>query len=283
MSEEMQNKTDLISIVIPCFNDAQFIEQAVNSVLNQTYQNKEIIIVDDGSNEETKAVLKKLEHNITKLITQDNKGQSTARNVGIKQAKGEFILVLDSDDFFEPTFCEKAINIFKSDLETKIVSCYVNLIFENGSITQFELQGGSIKDFLFFNQVLGTSMFKKEDWSFCGGYDESMRNGFEDWEFFIRLLKNGGTAKVIKEPLYNYRKRIISTTSKANKNKYELLNFIFLRHKELYINNYELTILHLLNKAEREEREKIKNTERLEFKIGRIILSPIRFVKSFLR
>ncbi|MFH6769647.1 glycosyltransferase [Gaetbulibacter aquiaggeris] len=283
MNGKQLNVSSLISVVIPCFNDGQFVEQAVYSALNQTYPNIEVIVVDDGSNSETKQVLKILELKITRLITQENQGQSKARNIGIKEAKGEYILVLDSDDFSEPTFCEKAMHILTSDMDTKIVSCYANLILENGITTRFEPQGGSIKDFLFFNQSLGTSMFKKEDWAFCGGYDETMRNGFEDWEFFIRLLKNGGTAKVIKEPLYNYRKRLSSTTSIANKNKYELLNYILLKHKELYINNYELTIMHLLNKAEREEKEKIKNNERLEFKIGRTILIPIRWVKSLLK
>jgi glycosyltransferase involved in cell wall biosynthesis len=84
---------DLISIVIPCYNDAEFIGQAVDSALNQTHLNKEIIVVDDGSNEETKIVLKSLKHKIDKLITQENLGQSTARNNGIKQANGSFILV----------------------------------------------------------------------------------------------------------------------------------------------------------------------------------------------
>ncbi|AXP79274.1 Chondroitin synthase [Mariniflexile rhizosphaerae] len=282
MSKEMQNRPDLISIVIPCYNDTQFIEQAVDSALNQTYFDKEIIVVDDGSDFETKKVLKNIEHKITKLITQENKGQSTARNVGIRYAKGEFVLVLDSDDFFEPTFCEKAINIFTSCKETKIVSCYANLLFNNGKKLHYKPKGGTIHDFLFFNQILGTSMFKRQDWEYCGGYDESMRNGFEDWEFFIRLLKNGGIAEVIKEHLYNYRKRLNSTTLKANENKYELLKYMFLKHKELYINNFELTISHLLNGIEREEIEKRKNTERLEFKIGQTILKPIRWVKSLL-
>ena len=276
----MKTSMPLVSIIIPCFNDAQYIEQAVNSALNQTYTNKEILVVDDGSNEETKAVLKKLEPKLTKLITQENKGQSAARNVGIEQAKGEYILVLDSDDFFEPTFCEKAINIFTSDIETKIVSCSANLILYNGTITHFEPQGGTIKDFLFFNQVLGTSMFKKEDWAYSGGYDETMRYGFEDWEFFIRILINGGVAKVIKETLYNYRKRSDSTTNKANVIKYDLLRYIFLKHKDLYKDNFELTISHLLSKIEKAEKEKVKNTKRLEFRIGQTVLKPLRWIKS---
>lgn len=273
----------MVSIIIPCYNDTQFIEEAVNSALKQTYTNKEVLVVDDGSDAKTKGVLKKIEPKIAKLITQENKGQSAARNVGIKYAKGEFIMLLDSDDFFEPTFCEKAINIFMSSKVTKIVSCYANLISENDTLKLYKTQGGTINDFLFFNQSLGTSMFKKEDWIKCGGYDETMRKGYEDWEFFIRLLKDEGIAEVIKEPLYNYRKRSNSTTSIANKKKYKLLKYILLKHKDLYVNNYDLTISYLLSKIEREEKEKIKNTERLEFKIGKTILKPFRWLKSLLK
>lgn len=275
----MENHS-LISIIIPCYNDAQYIEQSVNSALKQSYPNKEVIVIDDGSNVETKAVLKKLEPKLTKLITQENQGQSTARNVGIEEAKGAFILVLDSDDYFEPTFCEKAIAVILENKDVKIVTCLANLLFEDGSVNLYTPIGGSISNFIISNSALGTSMFKKEDWTICGGYDENMRSGFEDWEFFIRLLKNDGVAKVIQEPLYNYRKRDFSTTSKANKIKYELLQYIYLKHQDLYKANYELFISHLLSRIEREEKEKLKNLNRIEYKIGFNILKPFRWIKS---
>ncbi len=271
----------LISIIIPCFNDFQFIEQAVNSALNQTYPHKEIIVVDDGSNFETKEVLKKIEPKITKLITQENFGQSKARNVGIEASKGDFVLVLDSDDYFESTFCEKAISFFLND-EVKIVSCFANLLLEDGTSSVYEPQGGKISDFLCTNNALGTSLFKKSDWVNCGGYDEGMRKGFEDWEFFIRLLKNGGYAKIVQEPLYNYRKRKDTTTKVANKNKYELLHYIYTKHKDLNIIYYDVFINDLLSRIKKEENEKLKNLQRIEFRIGKIILKPIRFIKSIL-
>ena len=271
---------DLISIVIPCFNDFKFVEQAVDSALNQTNTNVEVIVVDDGSDIKTKEVLKRLEPKITKLIIQENQGQSKARNEGIEVSNGQYILVLDSDDFFEPSFCEKALLILKNDPDYRLVSCYANLIFEDKKTTLFKPSGGDIVDFLFSNAALGTSMFRKEDWKNCEGYDETMRQGFEDWEFFIRLLKNGGTAYIIPEPLYNYRKRNYSTTTIANKVKYSLLMVIYLKHKDLYVNHYEKFITHLLYRIEREEKEKIKNTLRLEFKIGKAVLKPFRWLKS---
>jgi glycosyltransferase involved in cell wall biosynthesis len=278
----MENN-DLISIIIPCYNDWQYVEQAVYSALNQTYQNKEVIIVDDGSNAKTKEILKRLEPKITKLITQENQGQSKARNVGIKASKGGYILVLDSDDFFEPSFSEKAIQVFINKKSVKLVTCQANLLFEDGSSRIFTPKGGDISDFILSNNALGTSLFRKEDWQSSGGYDESMRNGFEDWEFFIRLLEMEGIAEVIQEPLYNYRKQNISTTTIANSKKYELLKYIYLKHEELYKNNFESFVFYMLSRIEREEKEKIKNTLRLEFQIGKAILRPVRFIKSLFR
>lgn len=280
MQENKVIMKPLISIIIPCFNDAQYIEQSVKSALNQTYPYIEVIVVDDGSNAETKAVLKKLEPSITKLIVQENKGQSTARNVGIKEAKGDYILVLDSDDYFEPTFCEKAVAVFESKKEVKIITSFVNRLIDDKIVDVFKPYGGELKDFLLNNCAMGSAMFKKIDWNKINGYDELMRKGFEDWEFYIRLLQNGGETFVIQRPLFNYRLRNDSTTPKANKIKYALLKYIYFKHKDLYTVNYELFITHLLGKIEREEIEKIKNTQRLEFKIGKAILKPMRWIKS---
>ena len=273
----------LISIIIPCYNDSQFVMQSVNSALNQTYSNIEVIVVDDGSDSMTKIILKELEPKITKLITQANQGQSTARNVGIKEAKGEYILLLDSDDYLEPSLCDKAISIFLSHEKIKIVSCYANLIYENSNTIVYKPAGGTIKDFLFCNAALGTSMFKKVDWLSSGGYDEQMRDGFEDWEFFIRLLQDDGFAEILQESLYNYRKRNHSTTSVANSNKFELLKYIFKKHQDLYVQHYELLIGNLLSKIENEEREKLKNFQRIEYRIGKLVLCPLRKIKSLFK
>lgn len=276
-------KNPLLSIVISCYNDADYIEQAVFSALNQTYSNKEIIVVDDGSNIETKIVLKKLEPTITTLITQENQGQSTARNNGVRKAKGEYILNLDSDDFFELTFCEKAIAILKKDSNFKIVTCHTTRLFNDKKMDVFIPDGGEINNFLLTNCAMGSAMFKKSDWQAINGYDENMRKGFEDWEFYIRLVKERGSAYVIPELLFNYRLKENSTTTKANKIKYELLHYIYIKHRDLYMDHFDLFISHLLSKTQREEKEKIKNTERIDFKIGEAILRPLRWIKTVLK
>lgn len=270
-----------VSIVIPCYNDAAFIDQAVQSALDQTYENKEIIVVDDGSNEETKGVLKGLEPKITFLITQENKGTSAARNAGIEMAIGEYILVLDSDDYFEPEFCEKAVDIFKKDSNTKIVTCYTNW-FNDKTQRIFMPRGGVLENILLNNIAMGSSMFKKIDWKIVEGYDEKMINGFEDWEFYIRLHKNGGRTQVIPEILFNYRNKKNSRNKKANLAKYDLQEYIYLKHSELYKAIFGLFTRHLIDKLKTEEREKIKNTKRIDFSLGSAILRPLRFIKSLI-
>tara|TARA_R110002050_G_scaffold188521_1_gene322973 strand:+ start:448 stop:1299 length:852 start_codon:yes stop_codon:yes gene_type:complete len=268
----------LVSIVIPCFNDADYIEKAVDSALQQTYANKEVIVVDDGSNMVTKQALQRLKRKVSVLITQENLGQSKARNNGIKKAKGLYVLTLDSDDFLEPNFCEKAEALIRFD-HIRMVSSYTRC-FNAEREWVFKSKGGFLKDFLFQSSSLNNILFRKEDWEIIGGYDEKMTFGWEDWEFCIRLLQLGGECKIIPEVLFNYRKRTDSTTSKALANSTSLWRYLMQKHKNLYIANYDNLIDFFLYKIEREEFEKEKNRNRLEFIIGATVLKPLRFLKK---
>lgn len=268
---------DKVSIIIPCYNDANYIEQAVESAFSQDYEDKEIIVVDDGSNLATKAVLKSVEHKIDKLIIQENKGASAARNSGILVAKGKFILTLDSDDYFEKSFCRKAVRIFNENAETKIVSCYANRFRgKNNDIIRHE--NATIKEFLKYNNALGNAMFYRADWETVGGYDEKMIFGYEDWEFFIRLLRNGGYSLIIPEVLFNYRLREVSNSTIANNKKYELLKYIYFKHRDLYSENFELIIDHLLGRLEIVENSERKILNKLEYRTGTFFLKPIKFM-----
>ncbi|MDC0408578.1 glycosyltransferase family 2 protein [Flavobacteriaceae bacterium] len=271
-----------MTIVIPCFNDWKYIEQAVDSALNQTYINKEIIVVDDGSDHRTRLKLSQLEPKISKLITQSNFGQSNARNRGIYEAKGVYILVLDSDDFFEPKFCEMAVEEFEKSENIKIVTCYGNRIFEsNGSKDIIKPTGGNITDFVQYNRSFGSCMFKKSDWVLVGGYDENMTQGFEDWEFFIRILNSGGKCFVIPEILFNYRVRNNSTTTRAYDKRYELWKYIILKNEELFKQHFEVLVNHFLFTMHREDNEKLKLSQSMGLKIGNFILFPFYKLKRF--
>lgn len=281
MQENRSSHLPLVSIVIPCYNDAENIEKAVFSALNQTYPNIEVIVVDDGSNAETKLVLGKLAPKIKKLITQINQGQSIARNNAIKEAKGEFILNLDSDDYFENSFCEKAVNEFQKDPVVKLVTCKAQRFNKKGKIDVFTPRGGGLENFLFSNSALGSSMFKRSDWQDCGGYEEKLPIlGFEDWEFYLNILKKGGYAFVLDEPLFYYQVREGSTTEKIRHFRQEKFKHIIFKHRDLYKENFDGLVTNLIDRLKIEEMEKIKNTKRIEFKLGKFLLRPLRFLKS---
>lgn len=272
--------TPKISIVIACFNDPDVVK-AVNSASLQTYPNKEIIVIDDGSNGETKNAIKTVEKHIDILITQQNYGQSIARNNGIKKANGDYILNWDSDDFFEPSFCEKAIKHFQEDENIKIVSCYAQRFNEKGKIDDFIPKGGDISSFLFSNAALGSAMFLKKDWLECGGYEEKLPIlGFEDWELYIQLLKKGGYAYIIPELLFNYQVRHGSTTQRIKTLKEEKFKVIINKHIELYKENFEKLIEVLFERVARERNETLRKENSYNYKLGSFILRPLRFFKS---
>ena len=273
-----------LSIVIPCYNDVHYISACLESANQQGIDDLEIIVVDDGSDHNTKNRLNELRAKYNVLLTQENYGQSTARNEGIKVAKGEFILVLDSDDFFEPSFSSKALKILSNSEYTKIVTCHARRFIDGTEEYDIHMpHGGEVKDILFINGALGSVMFRKKDWELVRGYDENMKSGFEDWEFYIRLLKNGGEIHVIPEVLFNYRMKKESTSTRANKIKHELFYFIYEKHKELYLKHSDALIKYLLSRIEREEKEKLKNLNRIEFRIGKAILWPLRKLKRLFK
>ena len=110
-----------------------------------------------------------------------------------------------------------------------------NIVNErNKKLSEYVPKGGDLSAMLLNNTAMGSCMFKKKDWFFVGGYDESMRSGFEDWEYYIRLLSTGGSVYVIQELLFSYRKGIESTSTRANKIKYNLLKYIYQKNEEIY-------------------------------------------------
>lgn len=269
-----------ISVIIICHNDEQYITEAIESALLQKYEPMEIIVVDDGSSDRSRSIIEGFRSRIDDLILQPNKGLSAARNAGIKVSTGEFIVVLDGDDYIDEMFCEKSIRLFDNSEGAKIVSCSAVLFNQTGRLGIYQPEGGDLKNFLFKNSAIGNSLFKKSDWFEAGGYDEEMRKGYEDWEFFIRILEHGGKAYILEEPLFYYRQKENSMRRSANKIKFELWKYIYYKHQGIYVEHYRDLIDFFLWRIQWEEKEKIKALESLEHKIGTKILAPLKWLKS---
>jgi glycosyltransferase involved in cell wall biosynthesis len=224
-----------ISVIIPCHNYGKFVKEAVQSVLLQTFHDFEIIIVNDGSTDDfTLKVLKEIKeaHPEILIIDQKNGHLSNARNSGIKASKGEFVLPLDADDIIEPTMLEKCLDELKKDEKLGLVYTYVRLfgnideIWERPEYDLYELLQG--------NYIVATSLIRKKAWEDVGGYDENMKNGYEDWDFYIRLGKNGWYGKLIKETLFCYRKHGKSMIEDTIK-KHDLnVEYIKTKHADIY-------------------------------------------------
>jgi glycosyltransferase involved in cell wall biosynthesis len=268
-----------VSIIIACFNDS-YVEKAVFSARNQEYENKEVILVDDGSIDEVKSLIESLKGKVDILIQQPNSGQSIARNNGIKKASGKYILNHDSDDFFDKNYTFKAVELMERDSNIKIVTCKANRVFNNEVVDVFTPAGGDFENFLYSNAALGSSMFRKADWSICGGYEEELPIlGFEDWEFYLNILKRGGVACVLDEVLFNYRLRENSITRKISDLRIEKFRQIILKHQELYKERFEDTVNHLFSRIENMERERMKLKQGVDYKTGNRLLQPLRYLK----
>lgn len=228
--------SEIVSIIVPCYNQAQYLDECLNSVLDQTYPNWECIIVNDGSPDNTEEVAMKWTNKDERFIYLfiENNGVSNARNIGIKKAIGQFILPLDADDKIDSNYINAAVNKFQEDEKLTLVYCKAKKfgdINEEWILNDFSLQQLAID-----NVIFCTAMYKKKDWEKIGGYDINMISGLEDWEFWISLLKRD--AKVIKLDFIGFYYRIKNNSRQTNLNaaeKKDLLNYISIKHADFFV------------------------------------------------
>lgn len=228
----------VISIIVPCYNQASFLPEALNSVYNQTFTNWECIIVNDGSTDDTKEVasiwLQKDER--FKYVSKLNGGLSSARNAGIEISKSKYILPFDADDKLHPTYLEKAIPIIENNDTIEVFTSKVQFFGVKNNV--YQLPKYAFETLLLKNCFIACSIFKKASYLKVGGYDENLKS-FEDWDFWISILKNGGNAYVIDEVLYYYRKHEANSLSNrfyTDRNfYYGLYNYVYKKHIDSYL------------------------------------------------
>lgn len=224
------------SVVIPCYNHGEFLDEAVDSALNQTHPPAEIIVVDDGSTDtQTLQVFGNLKARGITVLHKQNGHLSSARNYGIGTAAHAFILVLDADDRFHPAFAEKALPLLESDPVFGTITPGYRLF--GAASGEYYPTGGSACDFLVINNSCGNVMLRKSAWLAIGGYDENMKSGFEDWEFSIRLTKSGWRVGAIAEVLFDYRIKQESMYTLARSKGPEIFDYILKKHADVYLEN----------------------------------------------
>ncbi|AAR99582.1 glycosyltransferase family 2 protein [Geobacter sulfurreducens] len=222
------------SVVIPCFNQGEYVNEAIASVLNQSCDDYEIIVVDDGSTDQaTVTVLDRLDHSGVKLVRTSNQGLAAARNNGITAACAEFILPLDADDRIGPAYLERAGAILGSHPEVGFVYCLAELF--DGARGKFYLNNASLEDMLWDSRVFCSALFRKSDWAAVGGYNSNMVYGWEDWDFWLSLLELGKTPYMIEEVMFFYRvKHNSMIRSMTLDNKIAMHQQLYNNHRRLY-------------------------------------------------
>lgn len=237
----------LVSVVIPCYNQGQFLEDAVASVAIQSFDDLEIIIVNDGSTDSfTNELLAGYDRDRVRVIATDNRGLAAARNTGIGAAAGRYILPLDADDTINQGYVEKAVSILEENSEIGIVYCQATLF---GAVeTDWDLPEYSLHRMLIDNIIFCSAFFRRDDWLAVGGYDEGMIYGWEDYSLWLSLIERGKKVHQIQERLFRYRVSSDSMVrSKEKWQKVEMLKRIYLRHQTIISDNIEVWINAILD------------------------------------
>ncbi len=229
-----------ISVITPCYNHGKYILEMLESLYNQTSSNFEVIIVNDGSTDNTKEILDNIKDNRVKIFHTPNGGPAAARNSAIRNASADYIFNLDADDKIAPTLLEKAYNIITTDTNNNIGIVYCDAIYFGEREGRFELESYSIEKILNNNVIPSVALIRKIDWERVGGYSNKLKFGCEDWDFWLSIIETGRDVVHLKEPLLYYRtyKRLTKSRSgklyvSSSKNAQTLIT-IFHRHKELY-------------------------------------------------
>ena len=228
-----------VSVIIPCYNYGRFLDEAVDSVLAQSLQDFEIIIVNDGSNDpETVRKLAGYERPKTLLINSENRGLAAARNLGIESARGNFILPLDADDKIGPRYLELACARMEGDSQLGIVYCQAEYF---GKISgKFDLPPYSFPEILITPMIFCSGLFRREDWSAVGGYSSEFPYGWEDYDFWLSIIGLGRTVCQLNEVLFFYRKHEQSLSDNMNaERRAEAVRKFIVRHPKLYLDNLE--------------------------------------------
>jgi glycosyltransferase involved in cell wall biosynthesis len=208
-----------ISVIIPAYNAESFIAETLNSVLTQTHRDLEVIVIDDGSTDQTPKIIEKIAREDARvcLVLQQNAGVAAARNAGIRVAKGEWLAFLDADDIWHPEKLEKQLLCFqKSDKTVGLVYCWSILIKENSDLTggyiAFSFQGdvGYALTYLNFIGNASAPLIRRSVVEDVGGFDfalkEQQAQGCEDWEFYMRIAERY-KFNVVPEFLMSYRQQ----------------------------------------------------------------------------
>ena len=258
----------LISIIVPCYNQAQYLDECLQSVLDQTYHDWECIIVNDGSPDNTAEVATNwLEKDARfKYFDKENGGLSSARNFGIGKAEGEWILPLDCDDYISNDYLDLAHKHFDNQNLKVIYGAAQKFGVQN---EKWELKEFTLANLATENLIFCSAFYRKEDWRKVGGYDQNLLHGLEDWDFWISLLKDGGKVLKLQEICFFYRIKNNSMLFELKRN-HELTATKFIEKKHIDFFHEQLGTIYQLHR-ENTKNKRVIDTIISKRKISRFV------------
>lgn len=221
-----------VAVVITCYNYGEYVEEAVSSVLGQNVE-IELVVVDDGSTDsKTINVLEALKARGVFVFRQPNKGLPGARNSGIRLISVPYIVCLDADDIIAPSYCSTCLRILEANHDVGFVYSTTRVFGKKNK--RWSNLSFSALHLLVDNYVPYAAMFRRQVWEEVGGFDENMRFGYEDWDFWLSAIERGWRGFHVPEELFWYRKHGKSMLSSSNQRRNELKNYLRRKHHSLY-------------------------------------------------
>ena len=249
-----------VSIIIPCYNEEKYVAEAIESALNQTYTDIEIVCVNDASTDSSGDIIKSLvqkHSNIVYVESKKNEGLALSRNKGIEFASGDYILPLDADDLINKDYIRKAVDILDKNPDVGVVYSFVKRFQDDDTLFEFNFNE---KELLYQNCLAAGAVFRKSDFIKVGAYNKFFSKiGGEDWDLWLSFYENGYKFYKIPEIMYYYRfdKNKNNLTSVYQTNINIIRKKLLERHFSLYLNSEEF-IDRIFN-PEKENLLKFKN------------------------
>lgn len=226
-----------ISIIVPCYNQANYLTATVESALESSYPDLEVIIINDGSTDNSREVAEELteKYKNVYLLNQPNEGVTKARNTGIEFCNGKYILPLDGDDLISKEYISEAINVLENRPEVKVVYCQAVKFNESGQ-KPWKLKDFNLNLLARDNMIFVSGIFRKTDCLAVGGFSDDMKMGREDWEFWIKMLKNGG--EVVRLPFVGFYYRLHAGSKRkktgTSQKKKERIAYLNAKHMDFF-------------------------------------------------
>jgi len=208
----MESSRALVSVVIACYNYGRYLGEAIESALNQTYQPVEVIVVDDGSTDDSIAVAQRYP---VQLLTQPNSGVCVTGNRGIQASHGEFVLRLDADDRLAPTYVEETLGALREHPECDFA--YTSVEYFGSQTGTYPVEDFDSNTLAERNYVHASALMRRAAFDRAGGYDLDMRRSrYEDWDLWLRFVDHGLQGVLVPKPLLQYRRHESASRATLN-------------------------------------------------------------------